>query len=122
MPVRCRRRCRPTGSPATTGQLDAFNHLGNRDTAAVLINNGDHRHFDAGMCAQVQGAGMIAAANQRAILDLETIRLLVIAPLSRRATDFCGFETFTNLTDPSDHSLASNRRCNDGNDERVVPI
>jgi predicted dienelactone hydrolase len=85
--------------------LDAFSSLGARDKAIVIIGNADHRHFDAGLCAQLQSAGNIAATNPRAILDLQTTSSLVIAPLHRRAMDFCGVESFTNPDNPSDESL-----------------
>ena len=91
--------------------LEAFDALASTDKAVVLIDvdlpgEADHRHFDSGLCAQVQSAGGIAARNTRAILDLKTLKGLVIAPLHRRAMDFCRFEAFTNPTDPTDHTLA----------------
>ncbi len=79
---------------------EAFGMLASTEKEIVLIENANHRHFDSGLCAQTQSAGGIAAASTRAILDLHTIRALVIVPSGGGvAMDFCRFETFT---DPSD--------------------
>jgi predicted dienelactone hydrolase len=77
-----------------------FNKLpASTENGLVLIPNANHRHFDSGLCAQTQSSGSIAAASTRAILDLQTLRGLVIAPAGRVAMDFCRFEAFT---DPRD--------------------
>jgi predicted dienelactone hydrolase len=77
-----------------------FNKLpASTENGLVLIPNANHRHFDSGLCAQTQSSGSIAAASTRAILDLQTLRGLVIAAAGRVAMDFCGFEAFT---DPGD--------------------
>ena len=70
----------------------------------VLVKNAKHRHFDSGLCAQTQSAGGIASMNPGAILDLHTLKGLVIlppagVPSGGVAMDFCGFETFTKPTD-----------------------
>jgi predicted dienelactone hydrolase len=75
---------------------DAFNQLASTDKALVMIEHANHRHFDSGLCAQTQSGGGIAAVNPRAILDLHTLRGLVINPSGNGvAMDFCGLETFT---------------------------
>lgn len=80
--------------------LEAFGMLGSTEKDFVLIPNAKHRHFDSGLCAQTQNSGAIAAANTRAILDLHTIRGLVIVPSGGGvAMDTCEFETFTDPTD-----------------------
>jgi predicted dienelactone hydrolase len=78
----------------------AFDILASTEKEIVLIENANHRHFDSGLCAQTQSSGSIAAASTRAILDLQTLRGLVIALPGRRAMDFCRFEAFT---DPDDN-------------------
>jgi predicted dienelactone hydrolase len=78
---------------------DAFNMLGSPEKEFVLIENAKHRHFDSGLCAQVQSSGAIAQANTRAILDLQTIRTLIQPVPAGVAMDFCGIETFTNPGD-----------------------
>jgi predicted dienelactone hydrolase len=75
---------------------DAFNQLASTDKQLVLIEHANHRHFDSGLCAQTQSGGSIAGVNPRAILDLHTLRGLVINPNGNGvAMDFCGLETFT---------------------------
>jgi predicted dienelactone hydrolase len=86
-----------TFTPAAISQ-DAFDMLASTEKDFVLIANAKHRHFDSGMCAQTQSAGGIAAASTRAILDLFTIRNLVISAIGV-PMDFCGFDTFTNPSD-----------------------
>ncbi len=87
-----------TTAPPAISQ-DAFNMLASTEKEIVLIPNAKHRHFESGLCAQTQSAGAIAAANPRAILDLDTIRVLVTFPSSGVPMDFCGFETFTSPSD-----------------------
>jgi len=83
----------------------AFDILASTEKHIVLIENAKHRHFDSGLCAQTQSSGSIAAASTRAILDLQTLRGLVILPSGGVAMDFCGFETFTSDIQPLVSSL-----------------
>src|SRR5262249_8713968 len=79
---------------------EVYEALTNQDKEIVVIDNVNHRHFDSGLCAQTQSSGAIAQPNTRAILDLQTLRGLVINPSGNGvAMDFCGFETFTNPID-----------------------
>jgi len=75
---------------------DAFNQLASTAKELVMIEHANHCHFDSGLCAQTQSGGGIAAVNPRAILDLHTLRGLVINSSGNGvAMDFCGLETFT---------------------------
>jgi predicted dienelactone hydrolase len=83
---------------APTSQA-AFDMLASTEKHLVLIENAKHSHFASGLCAQTQSAGGIASKSPRAILDLASVRRLVIAPFAGAAMDFCGFETFTDPID-----------------------
>ena len=85
-------------SPPEISQ-EAFDKLANTDKAIVLIENANHHHFESGLCAQTQSSGAIAAANPRAILDLQTISMLVTAPLGGVPMNFCRIEIFTSPSD-----------------------
>jgi hypothetical protein len=79
----------------------ALSMLGTRNDnkQVVLIDNANHRHFDSGLCAQTQSSGAIAAANPRAILDLQTVNTILTFQNSGVAMDYCGIATFTSPTD-----------------------
>jgi predicted dienelactone hydrolase len=87
-----------TTAPAAISQA-AYDALGSTDKQLILIQNAKHRHFDSGLCAQTQSAGSIAQSNPRAILDRQTVQLLLTFPSSGTSTDFCGFDTFTTPDD-----------------------
>ncbi len=84
--------------PLSAVSKDAFDMLTSTEKNFVLIENAKHRHFNSGLCAQTQSSGAIAAANSRAILDLQTIRERVKSP-NGVPMDFCEFETFTSPSD-----------------------
>jgi predicted dienelactone hydrolase len=86
--------------PSLPVSQDAFDRLASTEKEIVLIENANHQHFASGSCAQTQSAGGIAAVSTRAILDLHSIRRLVISPGGLGvAMDFCRIETFTNPSD-----------------------
>jgi predicted dienelactone hydrolase len=78
----------------------ALTALTSTEKAFVVIENAKHRHFDSALCAETQSSGAIAAANPRAILDLLTIRTVVVLnPNNGLAMDLCGYDTFSSPTD-----------------------
>jgi predicted dienelactone hydrolase len=78
----------------------AFDALGSTDKELMVLEQVNHRHFDSGLCAQTQSSGAIAAADSRAILELQTLHgLVILATGGGVAMDFCGFRTFTHPND-----------------------
>ena len=89
----------------------AFNTIRSNEKAFVSLPNGVHRSFDSTYCDQVQAAGAFAQVvdedgrflglNDRAILDLHTVRGIVNHPSSGVATQYCSLTTFTQPVDVS---------------------
>ena len=85
--------------PLSVSQF-ALSNISSIDKTLVKIPNAKHRHFDSARCAQTQTSGVIAEANPRAILDLQTVTNQLIVPNGGGvAMDYCGIETFTDPTD-----------------------
>jgi len=86
-------------SPPEVSQA-AYDMMASTEKRLVIFQNVEHRHFDSGLCAQMQNSGAIGQANSSAILDLQTATgLFTSAPISGVPTDFCSFDTFTVPTD-----------------------
>jgi predicted dienelactone hydrolase len=93
-------------NPGPTVSALAFKAISSTDKQLVLINDAVHRHFDSGLCAQMQSAGSIAQASSAAVLDRQTVDHIALGPrnsagasTSGDAIDFCGYDSFTKPTD-----------------------
>jgi predicted dienelactone hydrolase len=87
-----------TTAPLAISQA-AYDTMASTEKELVIFQNAKHRHFDSGLCAQMQSSGAIGQAHPNAILDLETANGLLKFPSSGVAMDFCSFDTFTVPTD-----------------------
>jgi predicted dienelactone hydrolase len=86
-------------SPSSVSQTACELLPSTTEKAHVVITNAVHRTFDSTYCEQMQSAAAVAQGNSRAILDLHTASLILSAPLSRRAMDYCGLDSFVRPTD-----------------------
>jgi predicted dienelactone hydrolase len=87
----------------------AFETIRSTEKAFVSLPDGVHRSFDSTYCDQVQAAGRFAQVvdedgrflglNERAILDLHTVRGIVNHPTSGVATQYCSQAAFTQPVD-----------------------
>jgi predicted dienelactone hydrolase len=81
---------------------EAFAAISSADKLFVGIPKATHRSFDSTYCAQLQSAGAIAQANEEAVLDLHSVRLIAAsAPGGRsgKAVHYCAAEYFTSPVD-----------------------
>jgi predicted dienelactone hydrolase len=86
-------------TPPSVSQT-AFDTITSRHKALLVLENAVHRSFDSSYCDQTQAAGAIAQANPRAILDRHTFEGIALrVGMSGRATEYCGYRTFTQPVD-----------------------
>ena len=76
----------------------AFAAIASQDKQFVLVQNGVHRTFNSGLCAQTQSSGAIAGANPRAILDFKTAKDALTSSTGL-PLDFCPYSDFTSPND-----------------------
>lgn len=79
---------------------EAFAAIGSVDKLFVGIPNATHRSFDSTYCAQLQSAGgNVLRDPARALLDMNTVRLVATSPVSGKAVHYCAERFFTRPAD-----------------------
>jgi predicted dienelactone hydrolase len=85
-------------SPAAITEA-AFDAIPSPEKLLVILGQATHRHFNSTMCDEMQGAGSVAAANPRAILDRRDFTRIIRDPVNGSGPDYCTFRYFTSPAD-----------------------